>query len=74
MPPVTQLKELECSQYLEVRPHLTRFNNDKDMMENVAMNMDSEEDAITTLPGVKTRFGRPNWLKDFVEIGEKNPS
>lgn len=71
---VTELKELECSQYLEVRPHLTRFNNDKNMMENVAMNMDNEEDAITTLPGVKTRFGRPNWFKDFVEIGEKNPS
>ena len=57
-----------------MRPHLTRFNNDKNMMENVAMNMDNEEDAITTLPGVKTRFGRPNWFKDFVEIGEKNPS
>lgn len=69
---VNELKELDCSNYLEVRPHLTRFNNDKDMMENVAMNMDSEEDAITSLPGVQTRFGRPNWFKDFVAIGQEN--
>ena len=72
LPPNSQLKELDCSNYLEVRPHLTRFNNDKDMMENVAMNMDSEEDAITSLPGVQTRFGRPNWFKDFVAIGQEN--
>ena len=44
------------------------------MMENVALNLDSTEDAITKLQGVQTRFGRPNWVKDFTDIGEKNPA
>ena len=66
------LEELDASDYLEVRLHLTRFNNDKEMMENVAANQGSKEDAITTLPNTQTQFGRPNWFKDFVGIGEKH--
>jgi len=68
-----KLEALDSSDFLEVRLHLTRFDNDTNMMQNVALHMDSKEDAITELPNTKTQFGRPNWFKDFVEIGEHHP-
>ena len=66
------LEELDASDYLEVRLHLTRFDDDKEMIDDLAANQGSKEDAITTLPYTQTRFGRPNWFKDFVGIGEKH--
>ena len=42
------------------------------MIENVAMN--TEEDIISKLEGVKTNFGRPRFVEDFVLIGEINHS
>ena len=55
---------------IELKPFMTR-PPDSATVNNIAMMVGQEKDAITGLSGVTTQFGRPNWVKEFTNIAEE---
>ncbi|KAJ7768656.1 NADPH oxidase [Mycena maculata] len=66
------IEEQDTQNRIEINIYLTARLKEDDMNNIIVQDVGAEKDAITALRA-PTHFGRPNWDKMFLSIGEKHP-